>query len=51
MGSGTLMGPVMELRNGEVKLGTTNTERPRPWLQAALKADSQVTVTSGVNRT
>ena len=39
------MGPVMELRNGEAKLGTTNTERPRPWLQAALKADSQVTVT------
>jgi len=43
------MGPVMELRNGEAKVGTTNAELPRPWLQAAL-ADSQVTVSSGVDR-
>ena len=45
------MGPVVELRNAESKLGTGNSERPRPWRQTTLKADSQVTVTSGVDRT
>lgn len=44
------MGPVMELRNAEVKLGTGTPIVPRPWPQAAL-ADSQVTVSSGVDRT